>query len=51
MKWWGDLRELADGRSESWHRGRARPDSPRKGGRKLGFRLDLKVELEDRQEL
>ena len=42
---WGELRDVADGRSGFLHRGRARPNSPRKGGRQLGFHLDLKVAL------
>ena len=45
MKCWGNCATCADGRSEFWHRGWARPNSPRKGGRKLGFHLDLWVEL------
>ena len=45
MECWGALRDFAHGWSGLSHRGRARPNSPRKGGRQLGFNLDLKVAL------
>ena len=45
MECWGELRDAAHGWSGLAHRGWARPNLPRKGGRQLGFHLDLKVAL------